>query len=124
MTREKARKYAEIMMAYANGADVEIYNGCIWTQLNNPDFVFKLNEYRIKPEPKKRYMTRNEVLRFVTNTMGIIARDVYSMSCPANARDYAEYEDNPGYYEWAYANFNAEGEPVDGWHRFEIEVEE
>ena len=120
MTREKAREYAEIMMAYANGADVEIYNGGEWVSIIDPDFLFKQNKYRIKPESKKRYMTRNEVLRFVTNTMGIIVRDVYSMSCPANANDYAEYEDNPGYYEWAYANFNAEGEPVGGWHKLEV----
>lgn len=121
MNREDARKYAEIMMAYANGADVEIYDGGEWTSIIDPLFDFLNCTYRIKPEPKKRFMTRNEVLRFVTNTMGIIVRDVYSMACPANASDYAEYEDNPGYYEWAYANFNAEGEPVDGWHKFEVE---
>jgi hypothetical protein len=121
MNREKARKYAEIMMAYANGADIECFGSETWYSVNDPDFLFEQNEYRIKPEPKKRYMTRNEVLRFVTNTMGIIVRDVYSISRPANASDYAEYDDYPGYYEWAYANFNAEGEPVDGWHKFEVE---
>jgi len=122
MNREDARKYAEIMMAYANGADVEIYDGGEWTSIIDPLFDFLNCIYRIKPKLKKRYMTRNEVLHFVTNTRGIVVTtDDCTYFYPATATDYSDYDDGVTEYFWAYANFDAEGEPVDGWHKFEVE---
>ena len=53
MTREEARKAAEVMLAYANGEEIE-YNvkGCNnWMKVDSPSFNWDW-EYRIKPKSK------------------------------------------------------------------------
>lgn len=60
MTREEARKAAEVMKAYAEGKDVEykeVYNGDkLWHSPigNDPVFDWYHNDYRIKKEPTYR----------------------------------------------------------------------
>ena len=60
MTREEARKAAEVMMAYADGKDIEFCpNGEDWDILRGDDsdqlsFDFSRVEYRIKKEPTYR----------------------------------------------------------------------
>lgn len=60
MTREEARKAAEVMSAYAEGKDVEykeVYNGDkLWHSPigNDPVFDWYHNDYRIKKEPTYR----------------------------------------------------------------------
>ena len=60
MTREEARKAAEVMMSYAEGKDIEFCkNGEDWKILRGDDcrqlsFAFNLCEYRIKQEPTYR----------------------------------------------------------------------
>lgn len=126
MNREKAGKMAEVMKAYAEGMEVEFYCAGNWESLEAPDFNFAKNTYRIKPI--KRYMTRNEVLTFVTFSSGLIVRycgysGLYpNLITPASSNDYADYEDDPAKYEWAYAKFDDNGEPTGGWHKFEVEL--
>lgn len=126
MTREKAREYAEIMMAYANGADVDIYNGGEWVSIINPDFLFKQNKYRIKPEPKKRLMTREEAIYLSTTTLGMVIlflNDKFPKMRPAQFVEWNSSQvANMDYARWAI--INKSGEPVDGWNTFEVEVEE
>lgn len=55
MTREEARKAAEVMLAFANGAEIERLreDGNGWLEDNfNPLFNWFMNDYRIKPKPK------------------------------------------------------------------------
>lgn len=54
MTREQARKAAEVMLAYANGKKVETMNiDGKWEEIEGPSFDW-LNDYRVKPEPTSR----------------------------------------------------------------------
>lgn len=53
MTREEARKAAEVMLAYADGKEIEyLYNG-EWEDALNPTFDWYEEEYRIKPKQPK-----------------------------------------------------------------------
>ena len=54
MTREEARKAAELMMAYAEGKEIELFDGNKWRKTNDPDFRWGYFGYRIKPEPTYR----------------------------------------------------------------------
>ena len=56
MTREEARKAAEVMLAYADGKEIEYKNGALkdWSITSVPTFNWGSNDYRIKPEPKYR----------------------------------------------------------------------
>lgn len=54
MTREEARKAAEVMLAYANGKEIETETYKGWTVIEDPKFGWDYQKYRIKPEPKYR----------------------------------------------------------------------
>ena len=55
MTREEARKAAEVMMAYADGNEIEFLNsGKEWINTLNPMFDWQMFDYRIKPKPTYR----------------------------------------------------------------------
>ena len=62
MTREEARKAAEVMLAYANGEEVEMLcsNGkYVFTK--TPSFNWGMAEYRVKPKPTFRpFKTQEE----------------------------------------------------------------
>lgn len=56
MNREKARKAAEVMLAYADGKKIEYCNEGQkdWKTIGYPIFDWEYNDYRIKPESKYR----------------------------------------------------------------------
>ena len=56
MTREEARKAAEVMLAYADGKKIEFLSDDGWTFAPNPSFSWNDEAvfYRIKPETKYR----------------------------------------------------------------------
>lgn len=52
MTREEARKAAEVMLAYANGEEIEIaYSNSSYQTVTSPEFDWGKVEYRVKPKP-------------------------------------------------------------------------
>lgn len=52
MTREEARKATEVMMAYADGKEIEFFNVVDeWSIIQGPSFNWAAYNYRIKPEP-------------------------------------------------------------------------
>lgn len=58
MKREKARKAAEVMLAYANGENIEVkvFNGDTWIGDDSPSFNWVDFRFRIKPkQPKPKY---------------------------------------------------------------------
>lgn len=124
MNREDARKNAEIMMAYASGADVEIYDGGEWTSIIDPLFDFLNCTYRIKPKPKKRLMTREEAIYLSTTTLGMVILFLNDESPKMRPAQFVEWNSsqvaNMDYARWAI--INKSGEPVDGWNTFEVEV--
>ncbi len=55
MTGEEAKKAAEVMLAYADGKQVEIRNlDDTWSEIDIPVFDWLNRSYRIKPESKYR----------------------------------------------------------------------
>ena len=58
MTREEARKAAEVMLAYANGEEIETICFEDYIPCENPSFNWidgkGIENYRIKPKPKYR----------------------------------------------------------------------
>ncbi len=56
MTREEARKAAEVMLAYADGEQIECKykEERSWYLRNNPAFEWYSFDYRIKDKPKYR----------------------------------------------------------------------
>ena len=65
MTREEAKELLPIIQAYAEGKTIEFLRksltGATWTELDDPDFTWNANNYRIKPESKYRpFKTKEE----------------------------------------------------------------
>ena len=65
MTREEARKAAEVMLAYANGKQIEykVHGGDEWrsvNELDTPLFDWNSTKYRIKPESTYRPFKNKE----------------------------------------------------------------
>jgi hypothetical protein len=62
------QKHADLIHAWAEGAEIEIYDPCIdqWNECSYPSFVNKC-KYRIKPEKKpdvvKLYYKADEIFR-------------------------------------------------------------
>ena len=58
MTREEARKAAEVMLAYANGKEIETLRFEDYIPCENPSFNWVdgkgIKNYRIKPKPRYR----------------------------------------------------------------------
>lgn len=117
MTRERARELAPIIAAFGDGKDIETarvgFNND-WAIMDEPNFNGETLRYRIKPEFKRRAMTRNEVLGFISNTAGIVIRFETSPWSVGGAWNY----DNICAYEWATIDAKGNiGEP----HKFEVE---
>lgn len=119
MTRERAKELAPIIQAWADGKAVQFYAEGMgaWQDFDrtDPDW-FDSCQYRIKPEPKTRPMTRGEVLYMVTTTPAMVVR--YHGDDPSLPMFY-DYDDELDEYEWAI--IDKHGEVVGGWHKFEIE---
>ncbi len=56
MTKDEARKAAEVMLAYADGKEVQVRDQGGWGDCNSPSFNWDgySDNYRIKPEPHYR----------------------------------------------------------------------
>ena len=58
MTREEARKAAEVMLAYANGEEIEVLSFGEYEPCKSPSFNWVdgrgLRNYRVKPKPTYR----------------------------------------------------------------------
>lgn len=68
MTREEARKAAEVMIAYADGKEIEFKMGNAWLPMTKPIFNWTDNKYRIKQEPTYRpFKNKLECLRELEN---------------------------------------------------------
>ena len=51
MTKENAHLYLPLIQALAEGKTIEYGSGSIWGQVNEPEFIYPPQYYRIKPEP-------------------------------------------------------------------------
>lgn len=54
MTREETKELIPIIQAFADGKTIEFFKQGEWMELNDPDFMWSADKYRIKPEPKYR----------------------------------------------------------------------
>ena len=61
MTREQAKEWIPIIQAFADGKTIEFFKQGEWYELKDPDFMWSVYKYRIKPEPKYRpFITKEE----------------------------------------------------------------
>ena len=71
MTREEARKAAEVMIAYADGKEIEFNNSSVennhhWEEAKYPIFNWCHSKYRVKSEPKYRpFETKEDICDFL-----------------------------------------------------------
>lgn len=89
MNREKAKEVAEVIMAYAEGKEIQYKSTLMgeWVDNTYPSFDFINCEYRIKPEPKKtRRMTYRELSEWLAKGNGV-QRDIGCLVC----YPYCEY---------------------------------
>ena len=124
MTRERAKELAPIIKAYADGIELEeaMIGYEDWYHIVSPNFENELYKWRIRPTPKKRPMTRGEVLYMVTTTQGMVVIQDYN----DKQLFLPEYMINKSlhpleYMHWLYAIIDRHGNPIDGWHTFEVE---
>ncbi len=56
MTKEEAKKAADVMLAYAGGSKIEYSykDEESWSEISHPEFNWYVSKYRIKQEPKYR----------------------------------------------------------------------
>lgn len=56
MTRKEAKKMAEVMMAYAEGKNIEFsrWRAEDWQPCDPPSFQFSSYRYRVQPDPRYR----------------------------------------------------------------------
>ena len=54
MKRETAKELLPIIKAFAEGKQIQFFNGSAWINLEYPTFNEESRLYRIKPEPKYR----------------------------------------------------------------------
>jgi hypothetical protein len=122
MNRKRVKELLPVFQAYADGKEIEFLDRGRWIGFkeNNPPIWMDGVIYRIKPEPKKRLMTRGEVLYKVTNTPGMVVRQDKGLVVPAQCY---MFESKIERYEWAI--IDKTGESVDGqWHKFGVEENE
>jgi hypothetical protein len=119
MTRETAKKQASVIKAYGEGKAIEfMYKDGTWGSAGEIGCPFDPNfEYRIKPEPKTRPMTRGEIMYMITTVPGLVAREKGTTDYYLPGR--MDDQDEQNAYE--YAIIDKYGEPIDGWHKFEVE---
>ena len=61
MTREEAKRRAELYSALAEGKNIQFLSDGEWHDINQADFTCYPDKYRIKPEPKYRpFKTQEE----------------------------------------------------------------
>lgn len=103
MTREEARKAAEVMLAYANGEEVEgmDFDGK-YRPAENPSFSWDKIKYRVKPKPTYRpFKNKEECWQEMLKhePFGWLKRDTYYQNIMAVDCAYI-------YIETLSANFN------------------
>ena len=78
MNKHNAKDYLPLMQALSEGKTIQIdvSGSNSWSDVNNTDFAFSPNYYRIKPEPKLRPWTPEEVPVGIYITAGSI---IYSV---------------------------------------------
>ena len=64
MTREHAKKMLPIITAFANGEQVQFYNGHCWNGGNEFNFEARTESYRIAPKSEDAEWLRKEACKF------------------------------------------------------------
>lgn len=102
MTREEARKAAEVMLAYANGEEIEIaYSNSSYQTVTNPEFDWGKVEYRVKPKPTYRpfkdkeecwnEMLKHQPLGWIKNECGNIFNIIAIFKDSINLNECSAY---------------------------------
>ena len=54
MERKNTKELLPVITAFAEGKQIQYFNGSAWIDMKYPSFNYKPSLYRIKPEPKYR----------------------------------------------------------------------
>lgn len=113
MTREETEKAIKVMQDYVNGKEVEyrIVGKDDWYNAATPCWDWTLYDYRVKPEPKVRPYTFEELCEAVKKHGALVRLNknyaVYSMvffdrACLnlGSCEEYESYEDFANNYKW------------------------
>jgi len=125
MTRNRAKELAPVIAAYGEGVAIEARTTCgQWMEIGGAiEPVWSpYQDYRIKPAPVTRPMTRGEVLYEVTApTHMVLKRKTWKDSdmTPSHRIDEFLNEDDD-IKTLLYAIIDKHGKPIDGWHKFEV----
>ena len=114
MTQERAKQLLPCIQAFAEGKQIQYLIDDVWQDVSWPEWN-DTTHYRIKPEFKKRLMTRNEILYFILTTPAVVVRYACGRGDFPQAFDY---EANINLYEWAMISKNG---TICEWHKFEVE---
>ena len=119
MTKERIKELIPIFQAWIDGKQIQQRASFVddWRNVDGELIGNASDEYRIAPEPTMRPMTRGEVLYKVTTTPGMVVREDGG---EANAGYGWVFKDKIPRFEWAI--IDAHGDPIDGWHKFEVEA--
>lgn len=104
MTKQEAKKWAELLTAYAEGKTIEYAmfcgNGKVdWIEMTSLETMHCIEHYRIKPTPKTRRMTDQELADWLRDE-------------PQEHREY-KFKDLPHiWHEYSYEDGN-ENEPCE-----------
>lgn len=129
MTREKAKKLLPIIEAYAGGKTIQHFIAGDWHDIEDCDFSYEAENYRIKPRIKKvpmtyedflkieeqiwiKYLAQNESSIVITiSNNGFRFADVYN-----SIRFFTFIEAHERGFKWSTDRVN--------WRKFEKEVQE
>ena len=68
MTREEAKELLPIIRAFAEGKNIQFLSDGEWHDINQADFTWYTDNYRIKPEPRYRpFKTQEECWQEMLN---------------------------------------------------------
>ena len=127
MNRGRAKELASILNAFGEGKiiqysdDGENWKDCIpCAEIEIKEFRDNL-QYRIKPEPKKRPMTWGEVMYIITSPHIRLAYQFQNCDLRVYYDEATIKEIRDNLADFRYAKIDKHGNPIDGWHTFEVE---
>lgn len=103
MTKEETKKRIEVMQAYVEGKTIQAYNNTTgeWVDKIDPNWIHDMVKYRVKPEPKLRPYTFEELKEAIKKHGGYVVDEEGFVYVIVFAND-----SSVRYYENSYEDFS------------------
>lgn len=78
MNKNNAAEFIYLVQALSEGKTIQVFHPSFkeWENVENPEFCYSPESYRIKPEPREFDGVTQSTMRCSTNTGGYISLDV------------------------------------------------